>query len=79
MTDIKDRKSVIQAILVLNSNAKVVVRGDDDIDNCEIEWLDGTTPITKENIKVDLTDIILELGDDWLINLESEIIEKLEE
>ena len=53
MTDIKDRKSVIQAILVLNSNAKVVVRGDDDIDNCEIEWLDGTTPITKENIKVE--------------------------
>ena len=53
MIDIKDRKSVIQAILVLNSNAKVVVRGDDDIDNCEIEWLDGTTPITKENIKVE--------------------------
>ena len=53
MTDIKDRKSLIKAILVLNSNAKVVVRGDDDIDNCEIEWLDGTTPITKENIKVE--------------------------
>ena len=53
MTDIKNRKSVIQAILVLNSNAKVAVRGDDDIDNCEIEWLDGTTPITKENIKVE--------------------------
>ena len=35
--------------------------------------------IYKENIKVDLTDIILELGDDLLINLESEIIEKLEE
>ena len=34
--------------------------------------------IYKENIKVDLTDIILELVDDWLINLESEIIEKLE-
>ena len=32
MTDIKDRKSLMQAILVLNSNAKVVVRGDDDID-----------------------------------------------
>ena len=54
MTDIKDRKSVIQAILVLNSNAKVVVRGDDDIDNCEIEWLDGTTPISKEDIKTEM-------------------------
>ena len=31
------------------------------------------------NIKVDITDIMLECADDWLINLESEIIEKLEE
>ena len=53
MTDIKNRKSVIKAILVLNSNAKVVVRGDDNLDTCEIEWLDGTTPISKENIKVE--------------------------
>ena len=28
--------------------------------------------------KVDITDIMLECADDWLINLESEIIEKLE-
>ena len=27
---------------------------------------------------VDITDIMLECADDWLINLESEIIEKLE-
>ena len=53
MTDMKDRKSVIQAILVLNSDAKVAVRGDDDIDNCEIEWLNGTTPISIEDIKVE--------------------------
>ena len=31
------------------------------------------------NIKVDITDIMLECADDWLINLESEIIEKLED
>ena len=54
MTDIKDRKSVIKAILVLNSNAKVAVRGDDDIDNCEIEWHEGTTPISKEDIKAEM-------------------------
>ena len=53
MTDIKNRKSVIQSILVLNSNAKVVVRGDDNLDTCEIDWLEGTTPISKENIKVE--------------------------
>ena len=53
MTDIKNRKSVIKAILVLNSNAKAVVRGDDNLDTCEIEWLDETTPISKEDIKVE--------------------------
>jgi hypothetical protein len=53
MTDIKNRKSVIKAILVLNSNAKVAVRGDDNLDTCEIEWLEGTTPISKEDIKVE--------------------------
>ena len=53
MTDIKNRKSVIKAILVLNSNAKVVVRGDDNLDTCEIEWLGETTPISKEDIKVE--------------------------
>jgi len=53
MTDIKDRKSVIKAILILNSNAKVVVRGDDNLDTCEIDWLEGTTPISKEDIKIE--------------------------
>ena len=53
MTDIKNRKSVIKAILVLNSNAKVAVRGDDNLDTCEIEWLNETTPISKEDIRVE--------------------------
>ena len=38
------------AILAINSNAKVVVRGS-DIDSCEIEWLEGTTEISKADIK----------------------------
>ena len=29
--------------------------------------------------KIDITDIMYEVADDWLINLESEIIEKLED
>ena len=53
MTDIKNRKSVTQAILILNSNAKVVVRGDDNLDTCEIEWLEETTPISIEDIRVE--------------------------
>ena len=39
-----------QAILAINSNAKVIVRGS-DIDNCEIEWLEGTAEISKADIK----------------------------
>ena len=41
---------IIEAILEINPNAKVVVRGS-DIDTCEIEWTDGTTPISKADIK----------------------------
>ena len=41
---------IIDAILEINPNAKVSVRGS-DIDTCEIEWTDGTTPISKTDIK----------------------------
>ena len=41
---------ILEAIEAINSNAKVVVRGN-DIDNCEIEWLEGTSEISKTNIK----------------------------
>ena len=42
---------VFDAILSLNANAKVVVRNNADIDNCEIEWLGGTPEISKADIK----------------------------
>ena len=41
---------IIDAILKINSNAKVAVRGT-DINTCEIEWLDDTTPISKSDIE----------------------------
>jgi len=41
---------IINAILKINPNAKVVVRGT-DITTCEIEWLDETTPISKADIQ----------------------------
>ena len=40
---------IIDAILAINSDAKVTVYGK-DIDTCEIIWND-TTPISKEDIK----------------------------
>ena len=47
---------IIDAILKINPNAKVVVRGT-DIDTCEIEWLEGTTPISKADIKAKMTEL----------------------
>ena len=45
---------ILEAIEAINSNAKVVVRGN-DIDNCEIEWLEGTSEISKTNIKAKIS------------------------
>jgi|TARA_R110002126_G_scaffold100618_1_gene232236 electron transfer flavoprotein alpha/beta subunit len=44
---------VIDAILSLNLNAKVVVKYNNDIDNCEIEWHDGTEVISKADIRAE--------------------------
>ena len=45
---------IIEAILKINPNAKVSVRGS-DINTCEIEWLEGTTPISKADIEAQFT------------------------
>ena len=44
---------IAKAILKINPNAEVVVRGD-DINTCEIEWLNGTTPIPKADIQAQM-------------------------
>tara|TARA_R100000231_G_C5194780_1_gene125506 strand:+ start:46 stop:330 length:285 start_codon:yes stop_codon:yes gene_type:complete len=45
---------ILEAIEAINSNAKVFVRGN-DIDSCEIEWLEGTSEISKEDIKAKIS------------------------
>jgi len=40
---------IIKIILKINPNAIVNVRGG-DLETCEIEWLNGTPPISKEQI-----------------------------
>tara|TARA_R100001082_G_scaffold35138_1_gene18203 strand:- start:73 stop:246 length:174 start_codon:yes stop_codon:yes gene_type:complete len=52
MVDYKDLgiHKITEAIMALNPSAIVTVRGD-DIDTCEIEWHDGTNPISKADIK----------------------------
>ena len=47
---------IIDAILKINPNAKVVVRGN-DINTCEIEWHNGTTPISKADIEAKMIEV----------------------
>ena len=47
---------IIDAILKINPNAEVVVRGN-DINTCEIEWHNGTTPISKADIEAKMTEL----------------------
>jgi hypothetical protein len=41
---------IIESILKINPKAEVVVRGN-DINTCEIEWLNNTQPISKLDIE----------------------------
>jgi hypothetical protein len=47
---------IIEAILKINPNAEVVVDGD-DINTCEIEWHNGTTPIPKADIEAKMVEL----------------------
>lgn len=51
---------IIKTILKINPDAKVVVRGS-DIDTCDIEWLENTTPISKEDIKAQMPTVEAEI------------------
>ena len=51
---------IAKAILKINPSAEVVVRGD-DINTCEIEWHNGTTPIPKADIEAKMNEMADEL------------------
>ena len=48
--------NIIKAIKKINPNAEVVIRGD-DINTCEIEWHNGTTPISKADIEAKMVEV----------------------
>ena len=49
---------IIEAILKINPNAKVIVTGDNkDINSNVIEWKDGTTPISKADIETKMNEM----------------------
>jgi len=47
---------IIEAILKINSNAEVSVSGS-DINDCEIIWHNGTTPIPKSDIEAKMAEL----------------------
>ena len=47
---------IIEAILKINPNAVLSVRGD-NINTCEIEWHNGTTPIPKADIEAKMVEV----------------------
>ena len=50
-----------EAIKSINPDAKFLVRREGSnsnaVDNCTIEWFEGTTPIPKEELKTKLTEL----------------------
>lgn len=49
-------KTIHEAIKKININAEFAVGGV-DIDTCTIEWLNGTTPISKKEIEKKLKEV----------------------
>jgi hypothetical protein len=47
---------IIEAIKKINPNAEVCVGGT-NINTCEIQWLNGTTPISKEDIEAKMVEV----------------------
>ena len=51
---------IIEAILKINPNAKATVKGT-DIDTCEIEWHENTTPISVADIQAQIPTVEAEI------------------
>jgi hypothetical protein len=63
---------IIQAILKINPNAVVNVKGS-DINTCEIEWLEETTPISKADIQIKINELQAEYdAEEWKRNRQAE-------
>ena len=63
---------IIEAILKINPKAQVSVSGK-DINTCEIEWLNGTTPISKADIEAKMNELQAKYdGEEWKRNRQSE-------
>ena len=63
---------ILEAILKINPNAQVSVSGN-DINTCEITWHNGTTPISKDDIKAKMVEVQAEYdAEEWKRNRQAE-------
>ena len=63
---------ILKAIQKINPNAEVVIRGI-DINTCEIEWHNGTTPIPKADIEAKMVEVQAEYdAEEWKRNRQAE-------
>ena len=63
---------IVEAIKKINPNAEFVIRGN-DLDNCEIEWLNGTTPIPKADIEAKMVEVQADYeAEEWKRNRQAE-------
>tara|TARA_R100001377_G_C3149397_1_gene95733 strand:+ start:495 stop:767 length:273 start_codon:yes stop_codon:yes gene_type:complete len=46
---------ISEAIIKINADAKFVIRGM-DVNTCEIEWMEGTSEISKDAIKAKIAE-----------------------
>lgn len=53
--------NITKAILAINPKAEVVITGN-DINTCEIKWLNGTAPIPKEQILAKIPEVELDMA-----------------
>ena len=63
---------IIDAIIKINPDAKVIVRGE-DLNTCEIEWHQGTPEISKADIQVKMNELQAEYdAEEWKRNRQAE-------
>ena len=56
-----DNELITKTILKINPNAEVSVIGS-DINTCEINWLNGTTPISKADIEAQFSSVEFDIA-----------------
>jgi|TARA_E500000305_G_scaffold40683_1_gene31283 predicted GTPase len=55
-------QQILKAIRKINPDAVMNIVGE-DINTCKIEWVEGTTPISKDDIKTQIPVVVKEMED----------------